>query len=356
VGASPNAPQSEAQRKTHNVFLIVLDGVRWQEVFTGADNELLDPKAGAIWGPPERIRHLYWRATPEERRVTLFPFLWSVVAKQGQLFGNRNKGSDAHVTNGLAFSYPGYNEMLTGRPDPRIDSNEFGLNPNTTVFEWLDGQPEFRGKVFVYGTWDTYHDIFNQPRSKLPIHTGRDLPYAGITLTAEQKLANQLYGDTTRLEDDDVWDALLQVPLLDCIKQKHPRVLFVGYGEADNWAHSGRYDQVLWSVHEMDRYIAQLWNAVQSIPGYRGSTTFLITADHGRGSGPVEWKDHGKEQKGSENIWLAVIGPDTPALGERSNNVITQSQIAATVAALLGKDYHHDAPNAAPAISDVISK
>lgn len=353
LASSQSRPKST--HKTRNLFLIVLDGVRWQEIFTGADASLLDSEHGGIWGPPERIRKLYWRSTAEERRVALLPFLWNLVAKQGQLYGNRNKGSDAHVTNGLAFSYPGYNEILTGVPDPKIDSNDFGPNPNTTVFEWLNRRPAFRGHVFVYGTWNTYRDIFNQPRSGLPIQTGERLPYTRALspelspeLTPEQRLANQLFADTTRLEDDDVWDALLQVPLLDCIRQKHPRVLFVGYGEADNWAHSGRYDQLLSSVHEMDRYIEQLWNTVQSIPQYQNSTTFFITADHGRGSGLIEWKDHGKDQKGSENIWLAVIGPDTPSLGERSNNVIAQSQIAATIAALLGEDYRRAAPRLPP--------
>jgi len=30
--------------------------------------------------------------------------------------------------------------------------------------------------------------------------------------------------------------------------------------------------------------------------------TFIITTDHGRGGGLAEWKEHGVEQKGSENI------------------------------------------------------
>ena len=75
----------------------------------------------------------------------LFPFLWTTVAARGQIFGNQTQGSVAKVTNGLAFSYPGYNEMLTGHPDPRINSNEFGPNPNTSVFEWLNGLPELHG-------------------------------------------------------------------------------------------------------------------------------------------------------------------------------------------------------------------
>ena len=130
----------------------------------------------------------------------------------------------------------------------------------------------------------------------------------------------------------------LQPPLLDFVKAKHPRVLFVGYGETDNWAHAGRYDLVLHSAHEFDRYVQQLWETMQAMPEYRDQTTFVITTDHGRGSGLVEWKDHGVDQKGSENIWIAVLGPDTEALGERTRaNPVTQAQIAATLAALLGK-------------------
>jgi hypothetical protein len=69
----------------------------------------------------------------------------------------------------------------------------------------------------------------------------------------------------------------------------------------------------------------------------------------------VEWKDHGVHEKGSENVWIAVIGPDTPALGERTNIApVTQAQIAATLAVLIGKDYRKDVPRAAPAIVDVL--
>ncbi len=60
----------------------------------------------------------------------------------------------AQVTNGKAFSYPGYNEMSTGFPNDAIDSNEFGPNPNPTVFEWLNKFDEFRGRVAIYGTWN----------------------------------------------------------------------------------------------------------------------------------------------------------------------------------------------------------
>jgi arylsulfatase A-like enzyme len=132
-------------------------------------------------------------------------------------------------------------------------------------------------------------------------------------------------------------------------------VLFVGCGETDNWAHAGRYDLVLHSAHAFDRFVGELWDTLQALPAYRDQTTFIITTDHGRGSGPVDWKEHGVEQPGSENIWIAVMGPDTRPLGERTKSApVTQAQIAATVAALLGKDYPRAEPAAAGPIVDVL--
>ena len=342
--------------RTRNVVLIVSDGLRWQEIFTGADPTLLNEAHGGIWAKEQDLRREFWRDDPVARRRALFPFLWGTVAVRGQIFGNQALGSVARVTNGLAFSYPGYNEMLTGHPDARINSNEFGPNPNVSVLEWLNTLPDLKGQVSVFATWATFKDILNVPRSHLPLQVGWDLPYHG-ELSERQALLNRLYETTTRLDDEDLYDAFLQVPLLDSFAKQQPRVLFVGYGETDNWAHAGRYDLVLHSAHHFDRFVGELWERLQSLPAYRDSTTFIITTDHGRGSGLTQWKEHGVEQKGSENIWIAVLGPDTPPLGERSHTAeVHQAQIAATVAALLGKDLRQAVREAAPPISEVLGR
>jgi hypothetical protein len=344
------APNAEAQLKTRNVVLIVSDGLRWQEVFTGADASLLNKDHGGIWASPERLKRDYWSDNVEQRREMLFPFLWDVIAKHGQIYGNQAKGSIARVTNGKAFSYPGYNEMLSGKPDSRIDSNEYGPNPNVTVFEWLNHFPEFQGKVGVYATWDVFKNIFNEPRSHLVMQVGWEPPEKG-KLDARQELINEFYKSTTKLDDGDVWNSFLQIPLLDYVKAEHPRLLFVGYGETDNWAHAGRYDLVLDSAHQFDQFVRQLWETMQAMPDYRDQTTFILTADHGRGSGLEEWKDHGSGIRGAENIWIAIMGPDTAATGELVNaTTVTQSQIAATVAELLGKDFHHAEPGIATSL------
>jgi len=351
------AQNTNVPLKTRNVILIVSDGLRWQEIFTGAEKDLISSDHGGNWAKQDYLARTWWRETPEERRKALFPFLWTTIAAQGQIFGNRSKGSDAHVTNPYAFSYPGYNEMLTGSADARINSNEFGANPNVTVFEWLDAQPAFHGRVAAFASWETFKDIFNVSRSHLPVFCGWELPYPSGTNDPKERLMNELYRTTTKLDNEDVYDSFLQIPLLDYLKKEHPRVLFVGYGETDNWAHSGRYDLVLESAHGFDQFVAQIWNTIQSIPGYKDQTTLILTCDHGRGSGPEQWKEHGVDEKGSENIWIAVIGPDTPPLGERSHIApVTQSQIAATLAALLGQNYSAAVPKAAPAISDVFPK
>jgi len=340
--------------KTRNVVLIVSDGLRWQEVFTGADAQLLNEEHGGIWDKAADLKREFWRDDVGERRRALLPFLWGTVAVRGQIFGNQTKGSVARVTNGLAFSYPGYNEMLTGHADARINSNEFGPNPNVTVFEWLNGLPDLHGKVSAYATWRTFNDIFNVGRSGLPVHAGWAPPYHGAP-GARDALLERLYRTTIRFDDEDVYDAFMQVPLLDSFAHEEPRVLFVGYGETDNWAHAGRYDLVLHSAHTFDQFVEELWQHLQALPAYRDRTTFIITTDHGRGSGLVEWKEHGVEQKGSENIWIAVMGPDTPARGERgAGGELHQAQIAATVAAFLGKDYRAAVPLAAPPIADVL--
>ena len=95
-----------------------------------------------------------WRDTTAGRREEKKKLVRRVEGQQGKNYGKKEKGSVEQVTNGMKFSYPGYNEMSTGYPNDAIDKNEFGPNPNATVFEWLNKIDEFRGKVAIYGTWD----------------------------------------------------------------------------------------------------------------------------------------------------------------------------------------------------------
>jgi len=140
------------------------------------------------------------------------------------------------------------------------------------------------------------------------------------------------------------------------VRAARPRVLYLGLGETDDWAHAGRYDHYLHAARRFDRFTRELWDEMQGMDQYRGRTTFVITTDHGRGSGPTEWKSHGEKIPESRDIWIAVLGPDTPALGERANaDPVTQAQVAATVAGALGEDYAGSVAGVAPPIAAALA-
>jgi hypothetical protein len=356
LAALPSAGAArEPALRTRNVVLIVSDGVRWQEVFRGPDRALMTEDCGAVENPEALLRE-FGRATPEEGRAALMPFLWNVIATKGQLFGNHTEWSLAKDTNRLDFSYPGYNELITGAPDPRMDTNDPVPNPNVSVFEWLNRQPGFEGRVAAYGTWSVFDAIFNVKRSGLKACSGWQ-PRPPCLAPPVPATLRRLYETTTRLWADNVWDSFLQAAVLDEVRRNRPRVLFVGFGETDEWAHLGRYDLLLHSTRNVDGFIAELWNTMQTMPEYRDSTTFLITVDHGRGHDLEGWKHHGDDVEGASEIWIAALGPDTPALGERKQAPpVTQAQIAATIAALLGKDWPAASPSAAPPLPVIAAR
>jgi Type I phosphodiesterase / nucleotide pyrophosphatase len=352
-GNLPFFAKSYPQHKTTRVILVMTDGFRWEEMFRGADASLMNKKNGKV-GDAAALKKAYWRDTPEARREALLPFVWTVMARQGQIFGNRDKGSDAYVTNGFFFSYPGYSETACGFADPRIHSNDNVPNPNVTVFEWLKKQPGFEGEVGAFGAWDVIASVFNPQRSKITANAGWD-PFTAIPPTPTLDLVNHLKMETPRVWEDEPFDALAFYTAVEYLKTQKPRVLFLSLGETDDWAHEGKYTEYLDSAHRVDAYLKAIWDLVQSMPEYQGTTTLIFSPDHGRGKSSKGWRDHGQKLPESKYIWMAFLGPDTPALGERSRRApVTQSQIAATLAAFLGQDYAADVPKAGKPIADVL--
>ncbi len=347
LGAEP------AKRATENVILFMTDGLRWQEVFGGAEEALMNKDSGVA--DVEQCRSQYWRDTPEERRQTLMPFFWSVMAKQGQVYGNQAKGSVAKVTNGKNFSYPGYNETLCGFADARIDSNDKVPNHNVTVFEWLARKPKYSGKVAAFGVWDVFPYIFNIQRCGFPVNAGWD-PLTEGEITPRIALLNDLKANATRYWKAEPFDSLEMFTALEYMKLRKPKLMFLSINETDGWGHAGRYDLYLDAAQRADRCLQLLWETAQSLPEYQGKTSIIFVPDHGRGDAPVDWKSHGEKIARSEFIWLGILGPDTPALGERQNvPEVTQSQVAATLAAFFGEDYCAVVPQAGKPVADAVA-
>ncbi len=354
IALGVSATLSAAPHKTERIIFVMTDGLRWQEIFRGADQALMNKENGDVTDIAA-LRAAYWRDSPEARRSVLMPFLWSEIGKRGQIYGNRDRGSDAFVTNGLNFSYPGYSETLCGFADSRVNSNDKILNPNITVLEWLNKKQAFRGRIAAFGAWDLFPFIFNAQRAAFSINSGWE-PFLGMRANRNLQLLNQLKTETPKVWPDEPFDALPFYTAIEYLKARKPRVLYLSFGETDDWAHDGKYAKYLEATHRVDEYVRRLWEMVQGMSEYRGKTTLIFSPDHGRGEGPVEWKKHGEKTPDSKYIWMAFLGPDTPPLGERfQTKAVRQNQIAATLASLLGEDYRANTPQAGGPILEVLS-
>ncbi|MGA7723260.1 MAG: hypothetical protein WCA84_18985 [Ignavibacteriaceae bacterium] len=337
IGISLSSAQTQ-NRRTENVIIITLDGFRWQELFGGIDTAIANNKN--FTKEPEDIKYLFGASTPEKSRKKLLPFFWNVIAVDGQLYGNRTTGNFVNVANRYQFSYPGYNEMFTGYPDTNINSNHKNLNPNKNVLEFINQQEDFKDQVVVFTSWDVFPSILNRERSKLLINSGSEqLAIPGKQLSPEMKLLNQIQSGDPHFLGGDVREDLLTYYIgFEYIKEYHPRVAFLGFDGTDDLAHRGLYDYYLEQVHASDRCIAELWRFLQSDPQYKDKTTLILLCDHGRGDHfKRNWMEHGASIPESGETWLAVIGPDTPPLGEvQSKSQLYNKQVAPTIAAFLG--------------------
>ena len=242
-----------------NIIIITTDGLRWQEVFGGMDSAIANNKK-FNQDDSAAIFKKYWATDAVERRKKLLPFYWSMIEKNGQIYGNRNYGNKIDNANPYWFSYPGYNEIFTGYPDTAVNSNSYPPNPNTTLLEFLNKQPEYKSKVAAFGAWDAFDRILNQERSKIPVYSAFDL-YGEANPTATEKTINAMAKDSYKpFGEAECLDVFTHYGAMNYLQTKKPKVLYISYGETDEWAHSGHYKDYLNAANLVDKWIQDIWN------------------------------------------------------------------------------------------------
>jgi len=343
-------------QQAENIIIITTDGFRWQEVFKGMDSAIAN-NSKFNQGDSNYIFEKYWSNNEDERRRKLMPFFWNTIVNHGQIYGNRKLDNKVNNANPHWFSYPGYSEIMTGFADSTIDSNEFPPNPHVTVLEFLNQQPKFKNKVAAFGAWDAFDRILNQQRSGLPVFSAFDT-IGGKKPTPNEKLINAMMLDSYRpFGNAECLDVFTHYAALEYLKTKKPKVLYISYGETDEWAHHGYYRSYLDAAHLVDKWIKEIWTFLQSDPQYKNKTAIFITTDHGRGDmNKEEWRDHGSGIADAYQIWFAVMGSNIPSSGEQKSNVqLFQDQFAQTIAKLLGVTYKANHP-VSPEIKSVLKK
>lgn len=323
--------------KTQNVILVTFDGYRWQEMFRGAQKKLIHCKK--IVKDVPALNKNFWAENETARREKLTPFIWNTIAKQGSIIGERKHSSKMKITNPMRFSYPGYNEIFSGYGDPKVNSNDFPDNPNLTIFDLLNSDEKFKNKIVAVATWDAFPRIINTHRNGLPVYVNiKDS--AGVCRSGNILLQ----GWNTKCPASNGFiteDSLTYHFAKEYIVKNHPRFTFIGFDETDEMAHEGKYDSYLHSANQLDGYMQDLWNFIQSDPQYKDNTTLIITCDHGRGKAFTQmWRHHGKLVLPADKIWMAAIGAGIKNEGVLKTGKFYQKQIAATIAKLFGKKFY----------------
>ena len=313
---------------TRNVILVTADGLRWQDLFHGIDPLLAREKSVSM---DPASKDADERRARFATRESLAPFFWRTIAKHGAVLNNVN------VTNAYRVSYPGYSEILTGRAtDDIIKGNDPVQQPNETVLEFIKRKLALpKERVALFSSWDHFHYIAEHAPGTIVVNAGYQDTPASPGLSRLQRV-------TLTPWDEARHDAFTFELALEYLTKQKPRVLAISFDETDDWAHSKRYDRVLDMIAAFDGFLERLWITVQSMPEYKDTTTLIVTSDHGRGSQLSDWSDHGRRVQGAEKIWMAIMGPDTPAAGEISTHA-EQRDIAPTIIKLLGQDpldYH----------------
>lgn len=335
-----------------NVIVVTTDGFRWQELFGGMDSAIANNPA-FNQGEKEQIYAAYWDEDEATRRKKLFPFIWGEFVSKGQLYGNRKYRNFVNITNPYSFSYPGYNELFTGFADSAINTNQYPDNPNLNVFEFINRQPGYRGRVAAFGSWEAYRRILRKKQSGFPVIAAFDTIDWKNTSYTEQVI-NRMKQQSYKPEGEEgCMDVFTHFQAMEYLRTHQPRLLYIALLETDEWAHRKMYKNYLDAAHQLDSWLQELWQFVQQSPVYKNNTAILITTDHGRGDiNKLQWTGHGGI-KGADEIWLGIIGPGISAKGEVKTPVqLYQKQVAQTIASLLNLQFVANHP-VAEAISEI---
>lgn len=328
-----NGPAADTTTK---VIIITLDGFRWQELFKGADEDIINNST--FTSDPESAEMLYGGSSAEEKRKKLMPFLWSIACKKGMLFGNREYDNDVNTSNIYRTSYPGYNEMFTGTTDLTVASNNKNYNTNINIFEYLNGKDAYRGRIALFSSWDVFPYILNEKRSGMDVNSG----YENIrdAETNAQQSLNAVQSNVIAVKEKTRQDLLTAIAAKEYLQLHRPRILYLGLGETDEYAHQKNYDMYLQKANEADKMIGELWHWAQTAEGYKNNTIFILTTDHGRGASADKWTSHSTFIGGSSQTWMVVFGKGIDPRGEmKTPGQIFQKQFAQTIAGLLGEHF-----------------
>jgi len=359
----------EIERK---LIVVTLDGLRWQEVFKGADSTLLFKSGTAV------DKEFFWPSDEAKRKENVFDP--GFFAKKGNLYGNRDLNNKVNIKNPTNLSYPGYHEIFTGNTT-QIVNNNLIENPHQTVFEFINEQAKYDDDldVQVYGISTFLQPLFRVEKSSLMIFSPVQIDYGqpnksidlsflaseeffNGTLDAElafgvgtqniwknfEKLESKVLSYGTTILDNEKPEMLLYSIGKSFMQETNPKLAYFHFNMTDSYAHKGKYIDYLKAGHNVSVFLKDLIQFIETDSFYKNNTSVLITTDHGRGVGK-KWKSHGPNIEHSDEAWFILINPEGGIKGVvEEDQQYYQAQLAATIAKLLKIRFEPNHEFAAP--------
>ncbi len=257
---------------TQNVIIVVLDGARYTETF-GAES-------------------------------TYIRKIWTKLKPNGAIFTN-------YRNDGRTVTIPGHTTIETGTWQT-IDN--YGLERPTmpTIFEY------FRKAI---GATESENYIATG-KKKL-----RVLSYSTHNQDGPAYKAAVSVADGDRAVMDSVFFHM---------NTDHPRLILINLADIDGAAHDKGWKSYTTAITRADSLVYVLWQNIQSNSSYIGTTTLIVTNDHGRhDDAHGGFKDHGCTCEGCRHIMLFMAGRNIPS-GVVDTLKAKQIDIAPTVGELLG--------------------
>lgn len=305
-GTTPERPSIEKRdAPPGRVVLVVLDGVRWQDVFGGVDPDL----AKTYLLPPREV------VGPE----VLVPTLHRLATSEGLAYGAPDAGEAMFASGPNYVSQPGYIEIFSEHRSKHCLTNDC---PRTTDRTFVDDIADATtGDAAVISSWEVIGRAAALHPEKLVVSTGQGRGENQGELRVDERATKNL--DWGRVSA--AWpghgeyrpDKFTREIALSYLEQRHPRFLFVGLGDTDEHAHLGDYRGYLRALHEADATIGRILETLDRMGDDGRHTTVLVTTDHGRERAFVS---HGGTAPESSRVWMIAGGnvrPDGPvALAE----------------------------------------
>jgi hypothetical protein len=265
------------------LIFVTMDGVRWDEFF-----------AGSVHNPGN------------QKYMTNF---WEKHARRFEVFGGDKEREPFLASHPSLISLPCYQTIFTGELGAGND-NHGGIVESMT---WLDHVVHARKfsptDVGVFGSWSKIDRAVSCRPETITVNTGLNRFDQGpeyVAISNDQLKDLPPWGDCR-------WDRYTIKMAETFLRQKQPKVLYVSLTDADDAAHTEKFDDYTGAIRRFDTWLDELIGFVEADPYYSKDTHLVLSTDHGRGEGK-DWIDHRADLPHAKYIWLAYrhIGTENP--------------------------------------------